>query len=266
MTNTNDRADDFSDLTPNQKRALSKGLAALETMAALWASEIRLSEMAKRIADATDPAERAKRVQAMLELAFTEGAYRHYLDHKDKCDRAAISSAVPDGGKEAAELTDTYLAHMAYAGFGIVCDDTEAVQFARFVIAQDRQRRAAPLALPDGGKGEAVDASELAAELWRAATEKELIDMATIAGTRFSDPFQSGFLQCVEEIATRLHLSDEARNFSTAPQAESAPRALTDEQIHEIWVKSTAHTISRRVAVEFARAIEQAVNKGAGND
>ena len=69
---------------------------------------------------------------------------------------AAQSSAVPDGGKDAAELTDTYLAHMAYAGFGIVCDDTEAVQYARFVIAQDRQRRAAPLALPDGGKGEAV--------------------------------------------------------------------------------------------------------------
>ncbi|CDY76130.1 hypothetical protein BGLT_05202 [Caballeronia glathei] len=46
-----------------------------------------------------------------------------------------------------------------------------------------------------------------------------------------------------------------------APQAECAPRALTDEQIHEIWVKSTAHTISRRVAVEFARAIEQAVRE-----
>ena len=50
-----------------------------------------------------------------------------------------------------------------------------------------------------------------------------------------------------------------ARPASSDAQAACAPRALTDEQIHEIWVKSTAHTISRRVAVEFARAIEQAM-------
>lgn len=51
--------------------------------------------------------------------------------------------------------------------------------------------------------------------------ERELLDMAKNAGQRLRGPFQSGFLLCIEEIATRLKLSDEVRNFST--QDETAP-------------------------------------------
>jgi|GEM_PF-3271798 len=38
-------------------------------------------------------------------------------------------------------LDDQYLARMAYSAFGIVCEGQEALAFARFMIAQDRQRR-----------------------------------------------------------------------------------------------------------------------------
>ncbi|WP_197328707.1 dATP/dGTP pyrophosphohydrolase domain-containing protein [Ralstonia syzygii] len=74
---------DFSQMTPNQKRALNKGLAALETMADLWAVEVRLTEMSSRIAAVADDPERSKRIAAMIHLGFIEGAYRHYLDSKD---------------------------------------------------------------------------------------------------------------------------------------------------------------------------------------
>jgi hypothetical protein len=78
----------FAELSINQKRALSEGLSALEAMADIWAAEIRLSEMAQRIADA--PAEqRPGTISAMIEQAFIEGAYRHFLDQKDAADRAA---------------------------------------------------------------------------------------------------------------------------------------------------------------------------------
>ena len=73
----------FAELSINQKRALSEGLSALEAMADIWSAEIRLSEMAQRIADA--PAEqRPGTITAMIEQAFIEGAYRHFLDHKDE--------------------------------------------------------------------------------------------------------------------------------------------------------------------------------------
>lgn len=75
--------DDFEQMTPNQRRALNKGLAALETMADLWAVETRLTDMSERIAAVADEAERAKRIAAMIHLGFVEGAYRHFLDHKD---------------------------------------------------------------------------------------------------------------------------------------------------------------------------------------
>lgn len=74
---------DFERMTPNQKRALSKGLAALETMADLWNAEVRLSEMAARIAAVPDESERAKRIAALITQGFIEGAYRHFLDHKE---------------------------------------------------------------------------------------------------------------------------------------------------------------------------------------
>lgn len=80
-------SEELEDMTPNQRRALSKGLAALETMADLWAAEIQLSDMAARIASVADADERAKHIAAMIEQGFIEGAYRHYLDHKDACQR-----------------------------------------------------------------------------------------------------------------------------------------------------------------------------------
>ncbi|OMS46518.1 hypothetical protein AQ742_29580 [Burkholderia pseudomallei] len=76
-------------MTPNQKRALSKGLAALETMADLWAAEVRLTDMAARISSVADEAERAKRTAAMIHLGFVEGAYRHFIDHQDDTEHAA---------------------------------------------------------------------------------------------------------------------------------------------------------------------------------
>ena len=91
--------------------------------------------------------------------------------------------------------------------------------------------------LPDGGKGEAV---------------YQRID---VSGRGWVETSRLGY------DAVKAEYPDAVRILFTAPQAKCAPRALTDEQIHEIWVKSTAHTISRRVAVEFARAIEQAVKE-----
>jgi chromosome segregation ATPase len=101
--------DDLEQMTPNQRRALNKALAALETMAALWASEIRLTDLSKRIADVPDAAERAKRIAAFVEQGFIEGAYRHYLDHKDQIealatDRAQATGLVDQHHRDSAEL------------------------------------------------------------------------------------------------------------------------------------------------------------------
>jgi len=73
-------AEELEDLTPNQRRALGKALSALQTMAAMWGAEIRLSEAAQRLANYQPEAERAKAIAAFIEQAFIEGAYRHYLD------------------------------------------------------------------------------------------------------------------------------------------------------------------------------------------
>lgn len=88
--------DAFEDMTPNQRRALRKGLAALEIMADLWAAEVRLSQIAERIASLPDAAERAKRIAAMTHLAFVEGAYRHYLDHKDAIEPLIEAAQQPE--------------------------------------------------------------------------------------------------------------------------------------------------------------------------
>lgn len=85
--------DDLEQMTPNQRRALNKGLAALETMADLWAVETRLTDMSERIAAVADEVERAKRIAAMIHLGFVEGAYRHFLDHKDSQTAPAPSPA-----------------------------------------------------------------------------------------------------------------------------------------------------------------------------
>ncbi|WP_087754160.1 DUF551 domain-containing protein [Paraburkholderia caledonica] len=88
--------DDLEQMTPNQRRALNKALSALETMAALWASEIRLTDLSKRIADVPDASERAKRIAAFVEQGFIEGAYRHYLDHKDQIEALATVAPAVD--------------------------------------------------------------------------------------------------------------------------------------------------------------------------
>jgi len=75
----------IEECTPNQRRALSKGLAALEAMAGLWASEIRLSEIALKLASAPGDT-RANGIAGMIEQAFIEGAYRHFLDRQPEID------------------------------------------------------------------------------------------------------------------------------------------------------------------------------------
>ncbi|WP_438391137.1 hypothetical protein [Caballeronia sp. DA-9] len=82
--------DELEQMSPNQRRARGKALSALEAMSSIWAAEIRLSEISAGIAALPDEADRAKRIAAMIEQGFIEGAYRHYLDHRDKCDELAI--------------------------------------------------------------------------------------------------------------------------------------------------------------------------------
>lgn len=69
----------LEDLTPNQRRAHNKALAALETMATVWGAEIGLRMVSLQLALKPE-AERAKAIAAFIEQAFIEGAYRHYLD------------------------------------------------------------------------------------------------------------------------------------------------------------------------------------------
>lgn len=90
----------LEDLTPNQRRALSKALSALETMAAIWGAEIRLNEVAQKLAS-TPEAERAKAVAAFIEQAFIEGAYRHYLDRDPAAqDKKQVPPNRPDESAE----------------------------------------------------------------------------------------------------------------------------------------------------------------------
>lgn len=91
--------EDFEQMTPNQKRALSKGLAALETMADLWAAEVRLSQLALRLAAVPNDSERAGRIAAMIQQGFIEGAYRHFLDHKDSVAPAAVAATYKGYGE-----------------------------------------------------------------------------------------------------------------------------------------------------------------------
>lgn len=107
-------ADDLEQMTPNQKRALSKGLAALEAMADLWAVEVRLNDMAERIASVADEAERAKRIAAMIHLGFIEGAYRHFIDNMD----SKVRAAAPIENAELASMTRMF--HAACADLGLI--------------------------------------------------------------------------------------------------------------------------------------------------
>jgi hypothetical protein len=76
---------EYGDMDANEKMACNRALAALDTMAELWAAEIKLYEIAARVAHA--PIERrVEAVRNMILQAFVEGAYRHFLDHElGKC-------------------------------------------------------------------------------------------------------------------------------------------------------------------------------------
>lgn len=68
-------------ISVNQRRALDRGLAALEAMADIWAAEIRLTPMSEKMA-AFPESTRAEVIYSMTHQAFIEGAYRHFLDCK----------------------------------------------------------------------------------------------------------------------------------------------------------------------------------------
>ena len=76
---------EYGDMDANQKRACNRALAALEAMAEIWAAKVGLHEIAAKVAHA--PIERrVEAVQNMIEQAFIEGAYQHFLDHENgKC-------------------------------------------------------------------------------------------------------------------------------------------------------------------------------------
>lgn len=95
-------SENLEELTPNQRRALDKALAALETMAAMWGAEIRIHDVAQRLSAKPD-AERAKAIAAFIEQAFIEGAYRHYLD-RDPAANPELERASQPGNGEAEPL------------------------------------------------------------------------------------------------------------------------------------------------------------------
>lgn len=98
--------DELEQMSLNQRRALDKSLSALETFAAIWAAEIRLGAMSARIAAVPNEAERAKRIEAMIEQGFIEGAYRHYLDHKDKCDEIEAARDAAEQSRDSVEVAE----------------------------------------------------------------------------------------------------------------------------------------------------------------
>jgi hypothetical protein len=120
--------DELEQMSPNQRRALDKALSALETFAAIWAAEIRLSAMSARIAAVPSEAERAKRIAAMIEQGFIEGAYRHYLDHKDKCDELEAARATAEQSTEATVPYSLYVAGCRdFERVAARCDDAAEI-------------------------------------------------------------------------------------------------------------------------------------------
>ncbi len=100
-------SENLEDLTPNQRRALNKGLAALETMAAMWGAEIRIHDVAQKLA-AKPQADRAKSIAAFIEQAFIEGAYRHYLDRDPAANPELERASQPGSGEALAKALAMY--------------------------------------------------------------------------------------------------------------------------------------------------------------
>lgn len=69
--------------TPNTPDvATQRAIAALDTMAALWAVEIGLRKMVETIALMPQP-QRQDAIRALVQQGFVEGAYKHHCDAKD---------------------------------------------------------------------------------------------------------------------------------------------------------------------------------------
>jgi hypothetical protein len=117
------------------------------------------------------------------------------------------------------------------------------------VAVKSWNRRAAiSSAVPDGGKGDAADFQE--GQWW-----VQELDSSARNG---SDEFKRA-------VAVVHHLL----RVTAAPQAECAPRALTEEEIERItceeYAKRQGHESDFDCILKVCkRAIEQAVNKGAG--
>lgn len=69
--------------TNPETTAVLRSLDALDAMAEAWAVEIELPAMALNIASRKDAADRQRGIEALVQQAFTEGAYRLYLKAKD---------------------------------------------------------------------------------------------------------------------------------------------------------------------------------------
>ena len=59
-----------------------KALSAIDTMAMIWAAEVELHAIVDSIL-AEPVSKQHDKFYSMLELAFGEGAYRHYSDARD---------------------------------------------------------------------------------------------------------------------------------------------------------------------------------------
>lgn len=77
--------------TPNTPDdATQRAIAALDTMAALWAVEIGLREMVEKIALMPQP-KMQDTIRALVQQGFAEGAYKHHCDAMD----GKVSGLIP---------------------------------------------------------------------------------------------------------------------------------------------------------------------------
>ncbi|WP_249188873.1 hypothetical protein [Burkholderia dolosa] len=259
-------ADDLEQMTPNQRRAVNKGLAALETMADLWAAETRLTDMSQRIAAVADEAERAKRIAAMIHLGFVEGAYRHFLDHKD-------SQPAPAPADERA----AFVKLMGYdrpetEGVAVDVWDSqrttwlEALAFARAASANETGAEGAKPRMPTGDEvrhavrsvgslgtnhGDAPFEYVLAG--WRAAMS------AFSAPAQTADPDaivrdNPDDIGTIIEATRPLAIGTKLYAAPQHPAQADARDGLTDAEIWRMW-NSIDQNISATRPIIFARAL-----------
>lgn len=74
-------------MSDEEKAALDKGLAALDTLAAIWGAEIGIQQTAAAIAGSYKAPGLDDRIAKIMHQSFVEGAYRCYIDHKDQLDQ-----------------------------------------------------------------------------------------------------------------------------------------------------------------------------------